>query len=690
MSDHSSVQEAETAAAGKVREMSEAAIRLLLRQRQQSTAENKQSTAENKQSTAENKQPQAPTDKHTKLFDDFYQAYRDRGVDRETAKAAAADAALGLGSQDSGMMQQAEAQIVKKAQQAEQYRTAVNTAANESNPVNVRLQAARESKDLETGLGITGKTPTEKAETINQYEPEARAQEAQASVQLEPTQSMTGTSQTAREALRQDYQNGYEQQGARPETAKAASHEVVNQAAGASDGPAVAQAHQEIRQHQVLKDMYQGVFEKNGVSPEVASQAADQMARGNGAAQSPEVRKAHDQALANIGKAQQISTAPAQQPAVEKNGANQSPEARQVASPIPTNAPQSAPSTEVAKPIPKAQRNQASRTQPVQSKPTPKVERPIQAAAAQFSDSLWQRHSPTEQGTGTSGVDYKSKPELGDKRFAYNALSAGASKADIQQSIIHNSPEAGKSANPKQYADQTISEVAQRLSAALGQQLQTRPATTMQSGAAEQKATGQAKPVKPQPSRVAVRSSQLQVSTSNRDAVEQNASSQKPATAQSQPVAEVTQPAALEQRLTSKEIYSKFSEAEGTGVFARMSKKNARVNDLAVAQKAIAAGIDINDIEAAIAENSPHAQTLRGADIYAKRTVGKAQKVPGRDLKETQADQGQKSEKGQSREKARRPKDQTRANQSGKKTVAQRQKTQKKVKSKSRGQGMEM
>ena len=166
MSDHSSVQEAETAAAGKTRELTEAAIRLLLQQRAKLAQDN-------------NKQPPAPTDKHTGLFEDFYQAYRDRGVDRETAKAAAADAALGLGSKDSGMMQQAEAQIARKAQQAEQYRTAVNTAANESNPTNVRLQAARESKDLETGLGIADKTPEEKAKTINQFKPKARTQEAQ-------------------------------------------------------------------------------------------------------------------------------------------------------------------------------------------------------------------------------------------------------------------------------------------------------------------------------------------------------------------------------------------------------------------------------------------------------------------------------------------------------------------------------
>lgn len=692
MSDHSSVKEAQTAGAAKIREAIEAALRSFLRQRKNDQDKNSQ------ESSGQNKgnpnQSNEPSDAEVKLAEDFYQAYRDKGVDRETAKAAAADAALGLGAKDSAMMRQAEAQVVKKAQQAEKYRAAINTAANESNPVNVRLQAAKESNDLAVGLGIIDKTPTEKAETISQFEPKARTQEAQSSVQPEPAQPTTGSSQTEREALRQDYQNGYEQQGARPETARAASHEVIDQAAGASDGPAVAQAHQEIRQHQVLKDMYQGVFEKNGVSPEVASQAADQMARGNGVAQSPEVRKAHNQALANIGKAQQVSTAPAQRPAVEKNGANQSPEARQAARPTPANAPQSAPSTQVEKPTPEAQRDQTSEAKQTQDKPVPKANRPIQAAAAQTSDPLWQQHSPTEQGARTPGIDYESNPGANDKRFAYNALSAEASKEEIKQSIIRNSPEAKNNANPEQeqYADQSIRQAEQALVATRGQQQQSQPATDVQPEATENQApertaTEQAQPTpgqpQPQPAQAVSESNQPQKPAPSQEAAQQNSASQKPA-AQAQPVAP-------EQKLTSKELYDKFSETKETGVFAKMSKKNARVNDLAVSQKALVAGHDPSDIQAAIAEHSPHAQTLSGSKSYAKRTVGEAQKTLGEDSKETQSDQGQKSEKGQSTSQKVKPNrkeaQKGQSNQEVKSPVKTKSKSRQKAKGRDQGMG---
>ena len=549
--------------------------------------------------------------------------------------------------------------------------------------------------------------------------------------------------------------------------------------------------------------MYQGVFEKNGVSPEVASQAADQLARGNGVAQSPEVRKAHDQALANIGKAQQVSAAPAQQPAIEKNGVNQSPETRQVPRPTPANTPQSTPSAQVAKPIPKAQKNQTSKVKQTQDMPVSNADRPVQAAVAQASDPLWQRHSPTEQGTKKPGIDYKNNPRTNDARFAYNALSTEANKDEIKQSIIRNSPEAKNNANPEQYADQSIAQAEQAIAATRSQQpaatstqvqnavlesgqentnhgktasqvaqssaeskspqqiwdtykdgihsialesgeqimheqrdlilardalsaghspkdIQTaisENSTAMkaqeqpqayaqdvvdqaqadvaweqaeQRALSEQGSTEEAKLTPeqpaPQPAQPTAESSQTQDVASSQETTQQNDSSQKAAPVQAQSIAEAAQPVA-ELKLTPQEIYSKFSETKETGVFAQMSRQNAKVNDLAVAQKALAAGHEPSDVQTAISEHSPHAQTLSGSKSYAKRTVGKAQEALGKDSKETQSDQGHKSESGQSREKTRQPKDRARSHQSGKKVTAQRPETRKKVKSKSRETG---
>ncbi|EDX82765.1 hypothetical protein S7335_1068 [Synechococcus sp. PCC 7335] len=561
MADHSSVQEAETAAANKAREIAEAAIRLTLQKQQQ----------------------QRPED--TKLYKDFYRAYRDKGVDDKTAKSAAADMAAGFGAKDSEAVRQAEAQVVQRAQQAQEYRTVVKTAADRSKPMAERRQALDRTDQLETQLGIKGQTAEAKAQVINQLD--APAKQIEAAPKDNPV---------AKAALLLDQQKAYEKEGASPKTAKAASREVVDQALGAADGAAVKQAHQEIRQHQLLKEMYQGVYEKNGVSPELAAKAADQLARGNGANRSKAVRQAHAQALSEVKQAQNTSPEQSSQSTESKPVVNRSPEASQQASPQPTPQIQA----EQSAPKPEAQQ-QTTEASSVQSTPS------NEATTAQ-SESLWQQHSPTEQGKQLRPeVNYEDNAVLNDAHFAYNALSTGATTAEVKDSILRNSPEANSMEAQKasNYADRVISRAEQ-----------ARDQTT-----APTKATV----AQPQPSATAL---------------------QSPTPAAVSPQSE--QPQVAQPKLDSKAIYNQFSESKASGVFATMAKKDVRTNDMAIASRALEAGYSPVEVKAVIAQNSPHAKSLRGPDTYGARTVEKAQatdsfskQAPDVIWKQTQASSGQ-------------------------------------------------
>lgn len=310
MADHDSVQQAETAAAGKAGELTEAMIRLL----HQREEENRQRNNQNKEGT----QSYTPSPGDQTLFRDLYKTYRENGVSDRTARNAAADVVIGLGAKDSPAIAGAERQVIAYAQrQAEEYHAATATAVNPDTPTAARQQANARRKDIEKNLGIADKPLEVKARTIKG---------------LDPKQTQA--------KLKTTYQATLEQNGASPQTAAAAGKDLANQKGAANSQP-IAQAHREIYQHTVLKNMYQGVFEKHGVLPEVASQAADQLARGNGANRSIEVRRAHSQALVNIENPQQASSAQTPNPVAKENSAAYSNE---------TNRPQEKPSASVDTP----------------------------------------------------------------------------------------------------------------------------------------------------------------------------------------------------------------------------------------------------------------------------------------------------------------------------------------------------
>ena len=159
MSDHRSVQETETAAAGKVSELTEAMIRVLLQQRAEQA----------KQSPGE-----------PELFRSFYQAYQENGVDKRTARDAAADAAMGLGSKDSPAMTKAEAQAVSRAQkQAKEYRLATATAVDPAASKAEQLEANARKKDIERSLGIQDQPLKVRAQTIKGLDSESGSSSAE-------------------------------------------------------------------------------------------------------------------------------------------------------------------------------------------------------------------------------------------------------------------------------------------------------------------------------------------------------------------------------------------------------------------------------------------------------------------------------------------------------------------------------
>ena len=379
MADHESVQQAETAAAGKVSELTEGMIRLLLQQRAQDT----------------NQTPGDP-----ELFRTAYRAYLERRVDKHTAKEAAADIATGLGSRDSTAIAMAEEQVLINAQaQAKEYRAVTATARDRNTPIAERQEAHTRRKTIEQNLGISGKPPEVRAQTINGLDPDAKT----------------------KKELRTSYRETLEQNGTSPQTAASASKDLANQK-GAADSLPIAQAHREIEQHTVLKNMSPGIYEKHGVSPEVASQAADQLARGNGANRSPEVRKAHNQALANIENPQRaVATQDTQ---------NQEPVAKEGSAAY-SNKTDSAPEKSAAR-----------------------VDAPGDTSSSQ---RIWNQYSAGEQGVFESMARGNPKmQQMSDQLIAKDALLAGEDPKAVRQAIAHHSPHAKTLSRPGEYARRTV------------------------------------------------------------------------------------------------------------------------------------------------------------------------------------------------------------------------------------------
>jgi hypothetical protein len=372
MTDHNSVKEAETAAAGKVSELTEAIIRLRLQQ----------------------SQPYIPSKGNAALFNSFYQQYRNNGVDDRTARNAAADAVMGLGSKDSPAMANAEAQAIAHAQkQAQEYRSLTATVANPDTPIAAQQQANARRRDIEQNLGIADQPLEVKAKTINGLD-----------------QNGTQPSQE----LQANYQKTLQQNGVSPKTAAAAS-EALTQGKGAVDSRPIAQAHREIHHHHVLKHMYQGVFEQHYVSPEVSSQAADQLARGYGANRSVEVYRAHNQALANIEHPEQV------------------------------------PPTHTSKPV--ARENNVAYSTEVAETGNPSTHHPQADPAAQ---QLWNKYN-SEHGVFESVAKGNPRMQpMSDQLFAQSALLAGEDPKDVQRAIAQHSPHAQKLKDPGRYASRIV------------------------------------------------------------------------------------------------------------------------------------------------------------------------------------------------------------------------------------------
>ena len=316
-------------------------------------------------------------------------------------------------------MANAEAQAIAQAQQqAKEYRSVAATAANPNMSAADRQQANVQRKDLENTLGIQGQTPEVKAQTIKGLDPKDRRRTQQPNIQPEPAQPQREeapnhqpeSTGSKNQALEQTYQETLKTQGAQPGTAEAASRDLAD-GKGAADSPPIAQAHQQIHQHNVLKNMYQSVYEQHGVSPEVASPAADQLARGNGANRSAEVYRAHNQALANIENPQQVAAAQTSQPVAKESGAGYSTA---------------------------TDRNHSS------------------------AQRIWEKYSSGENGVFESMA--KGNPrmqQLSDQLVAKEALLAGEDPKQIQQAISQNSPHAKTLKGPNSYASRTVEKAEQ-------------------------------------------------------------------------------------------------------------------------------------------------------------------------------------------------------------------------------------
>ncbi|MEL6354941.1 MAG: hypothetical protein AAFR58_24825, partial [Cyanobacteria bacterium J06627_28] len=369
------------------------------------------------------------------LFRTAYKRYLEKGADRRTARDAAADIATGVGSKDSPAIVQAEAQVVAHAQrQAQNYRTEAEKVANPSTSKEEKQRAAARMSEIEKELGIDGKPPEVKAKTINELAPVAHNQAQQHTPQPKAARSEGDQNsarkqplpahQSAEETLRRDSQTAFEKQGAKPETARLASYEVVAEGKGATDGPYTALAHQQIQHHQILKDLYQGVYEKHGVPSELASQAADELAHGNGANRSDIVRQAHNQALANIEYPRPRETTQNQAPASKENSAAYSTDTGHSQNSIPASSGHSS-----------------------ESSP---------------SQQIWDKYHSGENGVFESMA--KGNPrmqQLSDQLIAKEALLAGENPKDIQRAIAQNSPHAKTLSRPGDYGRRTVKKAEQ-------------------------------------------------------------------------------------------------------------------------------------------------------------------------------------------------------------------------------------
>ena len=400
MSDHKSVQETESAAAGKVSEALEATRRLLMQQRGEEAPKNKA---------------------EAKLRESFQKAYRENGVDEATATAAARDAALGLGSKDSPAMAKAEDMAVANAQaQAKEYRQVTEKAADPEAPEAERQQAIARRAKIEQNLGIRDQPIEVKAQTINSLDPQQTAQNQQA--ETNPLSVKRKALSPEQAELKADYQAKLEKGGVLPQTAEPASYDMAT-GKGAKDSRYVTAAQQELQRHQLLKNMYQGIYEKHGVSPEVAATAADQLARGNGANRSPEVRKAHEQALNNINCAQQVSARQSSQPTRSSNNVS----------------------------------NETTAAQPTLGRQTSQktaIKDGQQISQQQTSaDKIWAKFSLGEKGVYESMAKGNAAMQrLSDQSVAKDALLAGHEPLDIQKAISRNSAHAQTLEHPRDYA----------------------------------------------------------------------------------------------------------------------------------------------------------------------------------------------------------------------------------------------
>jgi len=236
VSDHKSVQETESTAAGKVSEALEATRRLLMQQRGEDTPKN---------------------GSEAKLRESFQKAYQENGVDEPTAAAAARDAALGLGSKDSPAMAKAEDMAVAGAQaQAKEYRQVTEKAADPEAPEAERQQATARRTEIEQNLGIRDQPIEVKAQTINSLDPQQAAQNQQA--ETNPLSVKRKALSPEQAELKTDYQEKLEKGGVLPQTAEPASYDMAT-GKGAKDSRYVAAAQQELQRHQILKNMYQGI-----------------------------------------------------------------------------------------------------------------------------------------------------------------------------------------------------------------------------------------------------------------------------------------------------------------------------------------------------------------------------------------------------------------------------------------------
>lgn len=400
MSDHTSVQETEATAAGKVSEALEATRRLLMQQRGEESSKN---------------------NAEAKLHESFQKAYQENGVDEATATAAARDAALGLGSKDSPAMAKAEDMAVARAQtQAKEYRQVTEKAASPETSEEERRRATARRTEIERTLGIHDQPLEVKAQTINSLDPQQTAQNQQA--ETNPLSVRRKALSPEQAALKTDYQAKLERGGVSPQTAEPASYDLAT-GRGAKDSRYVTAAQQELQRHQLLKNMYQGIYEKHGVSPEVAAPAADQLARGNGANRSIEVRKAHEQALNNINYAQQISS-------------------RQTSLPAGSLRDRENDTTAVQP----ARHRKESQTTALDTKQQNSQQK-------SSTNEIWAKFSPGENGVYESMAKGNAAMQrLSDQSVAKDALLAGHAPTDIKKAIAQNSTYAQTLEYPRDYA----------------------------------------------------------------------------------------------------------------------------------------------------------------------------------------------------------------------------------------------